>query len=144
MFAPQAAIALENARLYTEARRQREYFEALVLNSPVAIVTLDSGHNVASCNPAFERLFGYEEEEARGRNLDGLVSTEDTRSEAVAYTEEAFDRPVHGIGRRRRKDGTFVDVEIAGVPVLADGERVGLMALYHDISELLEARREAE
>ena len=144
MFAPQAAIAIENARLYTAARRQRGYFEALVLNSPVAIVTLDSHHNIVSCNPAFERLFGYSADEAVGRNLDSLVSTEDTRSEAVAYTEQALDRPIHGIGRRRRKDSTIVDVEILGVPVVADGERVGLMALYHDISELLETRREAE
>jgi hypothetical protein len=144
MFAPQAAIAIENARLFTTARRQRKYLEALVLNSPVAIVTLDHNHNVVSCNPAFERLFRYSSDEAVGRNLDDLVSTEDTRSEAVAYTQEALDRAVHGMGRRRRKDGTFVDVEILGVPVLVDGERVGLMALYHDISELLQARHQAE
>jgi PAS domain S-box-containing protein len=144
MFAPQAAIAIENARLFTTARRQRKYLEALVLNSPVAIVTLDHNHNVVSCNPAFERLFRYSSDEAMGRNLDDLVSTEDTRSEAVAYTQEALDRAVHGMGRRRRKDGTFVDVEILGVPVLVDGERVGLMALYHDISELLQARHQAE
>jgi signal transduction histidine kinase len=48
------------------------------------------------------------------------------------------------MGRRRRKDGSMVDVEVLGVPVIVDGERVGLMGLYHDISELLEARREAE
>jgi PAS domain S-box-containing protein len=144
MFAPQAAIAIENARLYTAARRQREYFGALVLNNPVAIVTLDPDHNVVSCNPAFERLFGYSSDEAVGRNLDELVSTADTRSEAVAYTQEALSHSIHGIGRRRRKDGTFVDVEILGVPVVVDGERVGLMALYHDITELLQARQEAE
>jgi PAS domain S-box-containing protein len=144
MFAPQAAIAIENARLYTEAQRQRQYFESLVLNSPVAIVSLGLGHEVVSCNPAFEKLFGYSSDEAVGRPLDDLISTADTRSEAEAYTREALDHAVHGIGRRRRKDGAFVDVEILGVPVEVDGERLGLMGLYHDITELLEARREAE
>ncbi|NIR43073.1 MAG: PAS domain S-box protein, partial [Gemmatimonadetes bacterium] len=67
-----------------------------------------------------------------------------TRKEAVAYTVEARDRPVRGMGRRRRKDGTPVDVEILAVPVIVDGERVSILALYHDITELLEARREAE
>ncbi len=62
----------------------------------------------------------------------------------MQYTQEALSRPVHGIGRRRRKDGTLVDVEVLAVPVIVDGERVGLMALYHDITELLQARREAE
>jgi PAS domain S-box-containing protein len=143
-FAPQAAIAIENARLYTAAQRQRQYFGELVRNSPVAIVTLDAQHRVTECNPAFERLFGYPQPEAVGRNLDELIAPEATREEAEQYTRDALDRPVHGIGHRRRKDGTMVDVEILGVPVIVEGERVGILGLYHDITELLRARREAE
>ncbi|HEX9690968.1 MAG TPA: GAF domain-containing protein [Gemmatimonadales bacterium] len=144
LFAPQAAIAIENARLYTAAQRQKQYFEEVVVNSPVAIVTLDRDHNIVSCNPAFETLFGYRQDETIGRNLDELITTESARSEAVSYTRQALDRPVRGIGRRRRKDGTWVDVEILGVPVFVENERVGLMGLYHDITELLKARQEAE
>jgi len=144
LFAPQAAIAIENARLYTEAQRQKQYFEELLQNSPVAIVTLDREYRIVSCNPNFERLFGYSSSEAVGQNLDELITTEVTRSEAEQYTREALDRAVHGIGRRRRKDGTLVDVEVLGVPVMVDGERVGLMGLYHDITELLRARQQAE
>jgi hypothetical protein len=144
MFAPQAAIAIENARLYAAAQRQKQYFEELVGNSPVAIVTLDRGLNIVSCNPAFEELFGYAPADSIGKNLDDLVATEDTRSEAQQYSQAALTQPVHGIGRRRRKDGTLVDVEVLAVPVIVDGERVALMALYHDITELLAARREAE
>ena len=144
LFAPQAAIAIENARLYAAAQRQREYFETLVSNSPVAIVTLDRDHNIVSCNPAFEKLFGYPRSEAIGIQLDSLITTEATRSEAEHYTREALDHLIHGIGRRCRKDGTLVDVEVLGVPVIVDGERVGLMGLYHDITELLTARRDAE
>ncbi len=144
LFAPQAAIAIENARLFTAALRQREYFETLVSNSPVAIVVLDREHIIVTCNPAFEALFGYTRDEAVGRDLDSLITTEATRSEAIGYTQEALSHPVHGIGRRRRKDGSLVDVEVLGVPVIASGSRVGLMGLYHDISELLAARRDAE
>jgi len=144
LFAPQAAVAIENARLYTAAQRQRQYFRELVRNSPVAIVTLNQVYRVVECNPAFESLFGYPQAEAVGRNLDELIATDATREEAEQYTREALDRPVHGIGRRKRKDGTMVDVEILGVPVIVDDERVGLMGLYHDISELLQARRDAE
>ena len=38
----------------SEITRQKQFFEALVRNSPIAIVTLDNEHQVLSCNPAFE------------------------------------------------------------------------------------------
>ena len=145
LFAPQAAIAIENARLFTAAQEQKQYFAELVSNSPVAIVTLDVQHNVVSCNPAFEKMYGYQEADVVGRKLDDFITTETTRSEAVGYTEQALaSRPVQVISQRRRKDGSLVDVEVLGVPVVVNGRRVGLMALYHDITELLRARRDAE
>jgi PAS domain S-box-containing protein len=144
LFTPQAAIAIEGARLYEEAARQREFFRSLLNNSPVAIVQLDTDYRVAACNPAFEELFQFKESEARGHILDELITDPVTLKEAEQYSRDAVDRPVKGIGRRLRKDGTFVDVEILGVPVIADQSRVALMGMYHDISELTEARREAE
>jgi len=145
LFAPQAAIAIENARLYSEAQHQRQYFEELVKNSPVAIVALDNDHNIVSCNPSFEKMFGYSEAEVLHKNLDELITTEEMRREAVAYTKQALHhRPVKALRQRRRKDGSLVDVEVLAVPVVVGGEPVGLMGLYHDITELLQARREAE
>jgi PAS domain S-box-containing protein len=145
LFGQQAAIALENARLYTAAHRERQYFEVLVRNSPVAIVVLDLDRRILSCNPAFERLYGYSQAEVLGRDLDELITTAETRSEAESYTTQAAgDRTVQGIGRRRRRDGTLVDVEVLAVPVVVDGGRVGSMGLYHDVTELLQARTAAE
>jgi hypothetical protein len=145
LFAPQAAIAIENARLFTEARRQRRYFQTVVQNSPVAIVTLDLAGRISSLNPAFERLFGYSPEVALGHDLDELITTDETRLEAKRRTHQVVGGDVaRGTGRRRRSDGSFIDVEFAGVLVDVDGESFGVVALYHDITELLEARREAE
>ncbi|HXY70480.1 MAG TPA: GAF domain-containing protein [Gemmatimonadales bacterium] len=145
LFAPQAAIAIENARLYSAAQHQKQYFEELVKNNPVAIVALDTDENIVSVNPAFERLFGYAEPEVVGRNLDQLITTEEMRREAVAYTRQAAGhRAVKVVRQRLRKDGTLVDVEVLAVPVTVAGEQVGVMGLYHDITELLLARREAE
>jgi len=145
LFSPQAAMAIDNARLYTAAQRQKQYFEDLVLNNPVAIVTLDTRHDIVSCNPAFEQLYGYAQSEVVGQNLDEMISTSATRSEAVAITQHVLQQgAMRSIGQRRRKDGSLVDVEVLGVPVLVEGKLVGLMGLYHDISELTRARSAAE
>ncbi|MDT8369243.1 MAG: GAF domain-containing protein [Longimicrobiales bacterium] len=145
MFAPQAAVAIENARLYTEAQRQRRFFETLVQNSPVAIVVLDLQGDIVSLNPAFERLFGWTPDEGVGRQLDDLINTAETMEEAVEYTESALSgQTLHARGRRRRKDGSFIHVELAACSVDIGDNRAGVLALYHDVSELLDARREAE
>ena len=75
MFAPQAAVAIENARLFSAAQ---QYFEVLVRNNPVAIVNLDFENRITSCNPAFETLFGHREADVLGKDLDHLVTTEAT------------------------------------------------------------------
>lgn len=128
----------------TETLRQKQYFEALITNSPASIVVLDNQGRIVSCNPAFEQLYGFESSEIIGLMVDTLITTPETSQEAVQYTQQALTGTVHKIGKRRRKDGTLVDVEIFGVPVTVGGEHVGAFAIYHDISELVRARQEAE
>ncbi|HYP19641.1 MAG TPA: ATP-binding protein [Chloroflexia bacterium] len=136
----------ELVRSQNELRQQKEYFEALVLNSPVAIAIIDLDANVVSWNPAAERLFGYTQAEAVGRNIDDLVTnTPEMHAEGVKYNQQASSNSqVHAVTRRSRKDGTLVDVELLAVPVTVGGEQVGNYAMYHDIIELQHARQQAE
>jgi PAS domain S-box-containing protein len=136
--ARQASIGLENARLFAEIKAEKQYSEALVQNSPVAIMSIDKDASVVAWNPGAEKLFGYSAEEAIGRNIDDLVANDaGIRAEADAYSTQAGEaEQIHAITKRTRKDGTFVDVEVSGVPVLVDGKHVGLIGIYHDITEL--------
>jgi PAS domain S-box-containing protein len=136
----------ELVRSQNELRRQKEYFEALVLNSPVAIATIDLDGNVVAWNPAAERLFGYTQAEAVGRRIDDLVAgTPEMRAEAVNHTQHASSGgQVSAVTQRSRRDGTLVDVELLAVPVTVGGEQVGTFAMYHDITELQRARQQAE
>ena len=124
--------------------KQKIFFESLVVNNPAAIIVLDEKEQITSCNPAFENLFGYKQNEIRGVNLDSLITTETTHQEAAQYTQKAMSGNFHGVGKRRRKDGVLVDVEIFGVPVIVGEHKIGALAIYHDITELLVARQEAE
>jgi len=146
--ARQAAIAIENARLFDEIQRQKQFSEALIETSPVAIVLCDLDEQVTAWNPAAEMLFGYTGAEAVGRHLDDLVANRsDIRQDANRYTPatQATYQGVghHGIGRRTRKDGQLVDVEFFAVPVVVGGQDVAGIILYHDITELNRARQEA-
>jgi two-component system sensor histidine kinase/response regulator len=134
----------ERKQAEAELLREKKFLEALNLKSPAAIVVLDNEQKIVSVNPAFEELYGYENEDVVGLNLDALVTTQETLGEAVKYSEQVMKEAVRYIGKRRRKNGQLVDVEILGVPVVVSGERVGAIAIYHDITELIRAQREAE
>ena len=128
-----------------EILRQKEYFETLVKNSPVAIVIMDMDSNILSCNPAFESLYGYKQQEVRGKNLDRLISLENDLETAASYSKQVVSgATIHGYGQRVRKDGSLVDVEVFGVPVVVEGKSSGILGLYHDVSDIVQARREAE
>ncbi|MFZ1043563.1 MAG: response regulator [Anaerolineales bacterium] len=134
----------ERKRADNELRLQKQYFETLVQNSPVAIVTTVQ-RNIAACNPAFEKLFGFQEAEILGKDLDFIVAPGDEISEAMEYSRQVMKgKVIHGLGKRKHKDGGTVDVEIFGAPVIVDGEQIGILTIYHDIPELVNARRQAE
>jgi PAS domain S-box-containing protein len=130
----------------TELLRRRQYLESLLELSPTAIVTTDVEGNVTSWNPAAETLFGYARETAIGRNIDDLVARSDeVRAEGGDVSRQAAKGgKVRLTARRTRKDGTLVDVDVRAAPIFVGAEQVGMYALYHDVSDLLRARREAE
>jgi PAS domain S-box-containing protein len=143
--AANVGVAIQNARLFTEVEHQRGYLESLVSITPAAVVVLDADERVTDWNPAAAELFGYSAEEALGRPIDDLVFGETGREEGRETVEEALrEGRAQRITRRRRRDGTLVDVELMLVPLTADGAHAGFLGVYHDVTELQRARQEAE
>ena len=69
-------------------QKQKEYFETLLVNSPVAIVTADINGIVLSWNPRAELLFGYSSEETVGKSLDEIVGNHpEIRKEAEKFSK---------------------------------------------------------
>ena len=128
-----------------EVLRQKEFFQTLVENSPVAIVTLDLNQRITSCNPTFLNVFGFTKQEVMGRELDPFFAKNHEYKQAVKLTQAVLQGgKVHIFEQRPRKDGTLLDMEILGAPVVIGGEHIGVLAMYHDVTDLVKARREAE
>ena len=129
-----------------ELVRQRRFFESLVEMSPAAVIMVDEHVTVSLWNPGAERLFGYTAAEAIGANLDDLIAKDpEIHAEATAWSKEAWEGDsFRRIGRRNRKDGSLVDVEIVAVRVLLEGAPIGFYIIYHDITELEQTRRRLE
>ena len=65
--------------------KEKKYYEAVINNSPVAIVVINQDFIIREWNPAAEKLFGYTSAEAIGKNIDRLITNEEIHSEAVSF-----------------------------------------------------------
>jgi diguanylate cyclase (GGDEF)-like protein/PAS domain S-box-containing protein len=139
--AARASLELQIDQRTAQILEQKQYFEALMKNSPLAIAAMDQNHRIVAINDAFEKLFGYTSTDAIGQELDSLVATPETLAESQDYTRRVVaGEQVYGTGKRQRKDSSQVDVEIYGMPVIVEGKQVGILGLYQDIS----SRKQAE
>jgi signal transduction histidine kinase/PleD family two-component response regulator len=80
--ASQAAIAVENARLYSNLAQQQQKLSAILQSAADAIMMFDPDGCVSMLNPAAEKLFPGEEVKlglplARGRGYDALITVLD-------------------------------------------------------------------
>ncbi len=158
LFAHQAAIAIENARLFKQTQKeidqrkkilkevshQKEYYEALLVNNPEAVVTANPNGAIISWNPSAEKLFGYTYDEVVGNNLDDFVANhESIRQDALRNTNQVINEgQVQSTCKRTRKDGSFVDVELLALPIIVAEEKIGFIAIYHDLTEIKTIERE--
>ena len=135
----------EYKKLVHEVQNEKQFLEALIQNSPAAIVVIDLNDLVTTWNPKAEELFGYSKKESLGRKIDDLIVSPALRSEAEKFSNQTAEGiHVRAITQRSRKDGISVDVELLGVPVVVDGNITGGIAIYHDITDLQQARQAAE
>ncbi len=133
-----APSVMASVRDMTELRRAEQSLVRLataVHHADAAITTRDANGIVTSWNEGAERMFGYSSAEILGRPVSILLPP-DRAGEAADFqriVEEA--RTYHGETRRRRKDGTDIDVSssISPAPPGPDGS-VGVLAVMQDIT----------
>ena len=125
----------EEARLESESR-----FRAITESAQDAILMMDSGGRIAFWNPAAERIFGYSEDEAVGRDLHELLAP---GHYIPAYREAspAFMETGQGLamGRTldmtaRRKDGEEFPVSLSLSSLEMRGQRYAV-GIVRDITE---------
>ncbi|GAK49053.1 two-component hybrid sensor and regulator [Candidatus Moduliflexus flocculans] len=140
-----AALAIHNAQLYRQIHQKKQFFETLFMNSPVATVITDLDMRVTSWNPAAEHLFGYTAEEARGQQVHDLIVNPNRKQEMSVCTNSLKEGTlIRTIAQRQRKNGQVVEVELYGAPVMIEQTIVAYIGQYHDITELVQARKNSE
>src|SRR3990172_5131404 len=72
-FASQAAIAVHNARLYTQVAQQNQHLDAILESSADGIFILDPGLRFERFNRSCSRLTGFAPDEVIGKEHDEII-----------------------------------------------------------------------
>lgn len=121
---------------YDKLEQRLRRLEALIECSQLATIQLTKDNIITYINPEFTRVFGFKPKEALGKLIDPLITLQDYREEAEELSKRTINgSTIHKITKRRRKDGTLIDVEIFAGPLKVEGEVVGSFGQYKDITE---------
>src|SRR5215467_5065425 len=130
------AVSERHPSSIADTDHQGALLEALFARVPEAIVLLDTNDRILQVNPQFTRMFGYAQEEACGRLINGLLVPEDLSAEGEAYTRRGLQGESLNIETvRKHKDGTCIHVSIVSGPVSIAGSQISEYVIYRDITE---------
>ncbi|MBV8610472.1 MAG: PAS domain S-box protein, partial [Singulisphaera sp.] len=144
----------DRRRAEEEVRHQTQILKTITDNADSALVLLDVRGHCTFINPAFTRLTGYTEDDIRGRPVPDAVHDKDPQGRPFPIEECPIDdsywkpKPIRGHEDIFvRKDGTPFPVVVSVAPLEQDGETVGGVMEFRDVTKekaAEEALREAD
>ncbi len=145
-FSDQASVAIENARLFDEVVKVKNYNESILQSITNGVVTVDAAGNIVKLNAAALRLFGKDAGSVAGTPIQSFFSAKNTwiaeAVEAVKRTGKPdvsvdvdlwLDLPADSTSTRPKRDHASVNLSV--VP-LTDAQNVpsGCILMIEDIS----------
>lgn len=140
-----ATDTTEERTALSDLARESAYLEQLFMNSPLTIQLCELDGTILRVNPTCEKMFGFSQRELVGHKFDEFIVPREELETAGRYIESFSVKDVLAFeARRKRKDGTLIDVAFTGFLVRLDGSQTGVFAIYQDITTRKQAERERE
>ncbi len=127
-----------------EIAYQKDFLDALLQQAPIAIVIINKENRISHVNPAFQKLFGYDQDEVIGKDPDQFLYTPEILKQMSEQSENRLVESLYITGKCKKQGGTLTDVEVFLQPFFAGSINYGHLVFYNDISERLKAEAELE
>jgi len=137
IIAGQIGVTVQNALLYAEVKKTKEYLENLVERAGDAIFTLDRSHMIVSWNNGAQTIFRRDKKSAIGRSLSDVISADSAsllkqHIESIMNSENIVTTEIDVAG----DNGKAAQIALTLSPIRgADGEVIGVSGIAKDISE---------
>lgn len=136
-------IASERATVQHGELRVQE-LTTLFERHPDSMIALDASGRCFGLNAAGEKLTGYRNAELLGRPYSFLIAPQALPETTALFSRALLGETVSGCVTLRRRDGAEVDVSGMCVPILIDGNVVGIYAIGRSTVDGRSAERDVQ
>jgi PAS domain S-box-containing protein len=139
LFSLSISAAMDRSEIEEKLKEERDRFAALfkTIPDPTAYIEAENDRAIVrSVNPAFEKVFGYSEDEVKGEPLDKYIVPEDKRDQSKKINREAQrGKKISREVKRKTKNGE------KDFLLRSAGSEKGY-AIYTDITDQKQRERE--
>jgi len=126
-------------RIEQELEENKQRYQSLFYFNPDLVYSLDLNGTITNINPSVQRLIGYTPEQIIGQNYSKFI-----QDQHLCYTKKSFQKATQGIPQsyetglinKMDRGGIF---HVTNLPIIVNGEIVGVYGIAKDISELKQA-----
>ncbi len=135
-FAAQAAVAIDNATLFSDVAAERNYNDSILRSLSAGVVTLDREIKAAKLNPAAARILETPVTRLEGPDVRAWIasSNPDLLNEIDAVNKGGRPRTLLDADVRTAR-GETISANLSIVPLIGEKGPAGLLILVEDISE---------
>lgn len=145
-FADQAAIAVNNAQMYYQSRREQQRMSAILDSVADGMLILAADHTIEHCNPAFASMWGSTAQDIQGRQHDEIIQWAHRPQGLTLNEAEAGGWPLtpqanlYVEGDLLRPHAAPLPVGVTYSPVLSpEGRLLNIIITVRDLSRFREA-----
>ena len=135
-FAAQVAVALENAELFDEVLRLKNYNEGILKSLSNGVITLDADKIITKANDASIRILQCDETALVGRDANAVFGNSNAWiAKSIDYVSQSGSDDFHADVDLFHPDGDAFSVNLTTSPLLSvEGEPIGYTLVLDDIS----------
>jgi PAS domain S-box-containing protein len=144
-FADQAAIAVNNARLYEELQEEKQRLDAIIQHAADGVMILDRQCRIQVFNHTLEEMTGRSADQAVGHLCGEVIALKGPQGSDVCrdlcpLRSDRTEEPPYAEGDIEHEDGETITVGITYSPLFNEqGELVNIIGNVHDITRFREA-----
>ncbi len=124
--------------------QSRQTLKALFAYNPEAIAFVDKDFQITQVNHSFIELFGFSYENIKGKKIADIIVPESLRRQSERFHELVTKIPLSISTKRKKLDGSIIDVVASGGPLVVDSQVIGAFLVYKDITATMIVQNELE